>query len=84
MAWIREEKLHWANVINVMSINPAAMKAVNDMNNAVTFSGRRRSRARRKRLSPRQFRCRTNAASERWRTESFSDTHPTTLSWQAM
>lgn len=37
MGWIREEKLHWANVINVMSINPAAMKAVNDMNNAVTF-----------------------------------------------
>ena len=39
MSWIREadERLHWANVINVMSINPAAMKAVNDMNNAITF-----------------------------------------------
>ncbi len=38
MSWIREaeERLHWANVINVMSINPAAMKAVNDMNNAIT------------------------------------------------
>ena len=29
--------MHWANVINVMSINPAAMKAVNDMNSAITF-----------------------------------------------
>jgi len=39
MSWIREaeERLHWANVINVMSINPKAMKAVNDMNNAITF-----------------------------------------------
>ena len=39
MSWIREsnERLHWANVINVMSINPAAMQAVSDMNNAITF-----------------------------------------------
>ena len=39
MSWIREaeERLHWANVINVMSINPSAMKAVNDLNNAITF-----------------------------------------------
>ena len=39
MSWIREaeERLHWANVINVMSINPAAMKAVNDLNDAITF-----------------------------------------------
>ena len=37
MAWIREEKLHWANVINVMSINPAAMRAVDDLNKAITF-----------------------------------------------
>ncbi len=39
MPWIREaeERLHWANVINVMSINPTAMKAVNDMTNAITF-----------------------------------------------
>ena len=39
MSWIREaeERLHWANVINVMSINPTAMKAVNDLNNAITF-----------------------------------------------
>ena len=39
MPWIREaeERLHWANVINIMSINPKAMQAVSDMNNAVTF-----------------------------------------------
>ena len=39
MSWIREaeERLHWVNVINVMSINPAAMEAVNNLNNAVTF-----------------------------------------------
>ena len=39
MPWIREaeERLHWANIINIMSINPAAMKAVNDMSNAITF-----------------------------------------------
>ena len=46
MSWIREveERLHWANVINVMSINPAAMKAVNDMNNAITFGSSALSR----------------------------------------
>ncbi len=39
MSWIREaeERLHWANVINVMSISPVTMKAVNEMNNAITF-----------------------------------------------
>ena len=39
MSWIREadERLHSANVINVMSINPSAMKAVNDLNNSITF-----------------------------------------------
>ena len=39
MPWIREseERLHSANVINVMSINPNAMQAVNDLNNAITF-----------------------------------------------
>ena len=39
MSWIREadEPLHSANVINVMSVNPSAMKAVNDLNNAITF-----------------------------------------------
>ena len=39
MSWIREadEPLHSANVINVMSINPSALKAVNDLNNSITF-----------------------------------------------
>ena len=39
MSWIREaeERMHPANVINVMSINPAAMKAVSDLNRAITF-----------------------------------------------
>ena len=46
LSWIREaeERLHWANVINVMSINPKAMKAVNDMNNAITFGSSALSR----------------------------------------
>ena len=46
MSWIREseERLHWANVINVMSINPKAMKAVNDLNNAITFGASALSR----------------------------------------
>ena len=46
MSWIREaeERLHWANVINVMSINPAAMKAVNDLNNAITFGSSKLTR----------------------------------------
>ena len=39
MSWIREadEPLHSANVINVMSINPSVLKAVNDLNNSITF-----------------------------------------------
>ena len=39
MPWIREaeERLHWANVINIMSINPKAMQSVSDFNNAITF-----------------------------------------------
>ena len=46
LSWIREaeERLYWANVINVMSINPKAMKAVNDMNNAITFGSSALSR----------------------------------------
>ena len=43
-----EERLHPANVINVMSINPSVMKAVSDLNSAITF-GARRSAAPRKR-----------------------------------
>jgi len=37
MAWIREEALDMANIIKVMSINPAAMQAVERMNGAITF-----------------------------------------------
>lgn len=37
MAWIREEKPRWANVISVMFINPVAMRAVDDLNKAITF-----------------------------------------------
>jgi alkylhydroperoxidase family enzyme len=43
MSWIREaanvEPWAQANVIRVMSINPKAMKAVMDLNRAVTFGG---------------------------------------------
>ena len=37
MAWIREEDLDIANIIKVMSINPAAMRTVERMNGAITF-----------------------------------------------
>ena len=37
MSWIREEDVDLANVIKVMSINPGAMKAVQDLNAAITF-----------------------------------------------
>ena len=37
MSWIREEDLNIANVIKVMSINPGAMQAVLNMNEAITF-----------------------------------------------
>ena len=43
MSWIREQPSSepWAqaNVIRCMSINPKAMKAVMDLNRAVTFGG---------------------------------------------
>ena len=47
MSWIREadEPLHSANVINVMSINPSALKAVNDLNNSITFGSSALTRA---------------------------------------
>ena len=82
ISWIREAL--WtnlctplANVINVMSINPSAMKAVNDLNNSITSasgrscrvcqrSARPHSPAHRRRRSPPRSQCRTNAASERW------------------
>jgi alkylhydroperoxidase family enzyme len=37
MSWIRQEDLDLPNVINVMSINPRAMRAVQHLNAAVTF-----------------------------------------------
>jgi alkylhydroperoxidase family enzyme len=38
MSWIREiQGLRLSNVIKVMSINPRAMQAVQDMNAAITF-----------------------------------------------
>ena len=37
MAWIHEEDLNLANIIKVMSINPGAMEAVQQMNAAITF-----------------------------------------------
>ena len=37
MSWIREEDLDLSNVIKVMSINPKAMEAVQNLNKAVTF-----------------------------------------------
>ena len=47
MSWIREadEPPHSANIINVMSINPSAIKAVNDLNNAITFGSSALTRA---------------------------------------
>ncbi len=44
MAWISEEDIDAANVIKVMSIDPPAMKAVYDMNMAVTFGASRLTR----------------------------------------
>ena len=38
MSWIREvEELQLANVIKVMSINPGAMQAVQNLNQSLTF-----------------------------------------------
>ena len=37
MAWIREEGLDLSPVIRIMSINPKAMEAVQQLNAAVTF-----------------------------------------------
>ena len=37
MAWIRQEEVPFGNVIRVMSINEPAMKAVQGLNQAVTF-----------------------------------------------
>ncbi len=37
MSWIREEDVNMANIIKVMSINPKAMEAVMQSNQAITF-----------------------------------------------
>lgn len=37
MAWIRQEEVRFGNVIKIMSINEGAMKAVQAVNQAVTF-----------------------------------------------
>ncbi len=39
MSRIREEDLDLSNVIKVMSINPKAMEAVQNLNRAITFGG---------------------------------------------
>ncbi len=37
MGWIRQEEVPFGNVIKIMSINEGAMKAVQAVNQAVTF-----------------------------------------------
>ena len=37
MAWIRQEEVQFGNIIKIMSINEVAMKAVQSVNQAVTF-----------------------------------------------
>jgi alkylhydroperoxidase family enzyme len=37
MGWIRQEEVPFGNVIKIMSINESAMKAVQAVNQAVTF-----------------------------------------------
>ena len=39
MSWIREEDVNLPEVIKVMSIQPKAMEAVQQLNTAVTFGG---------------------------------------------
>ena len=39
MSWIREEDVDLANVIKVMSINPNAMAAVQNLHQPITFGG---------------------------------------------
>ncbi len=47
MSWIREdERVQLSNVIKVMSINPAAMQAVMDLNAAITFGASALTRVR--------------------------------------
>ena len=37
MSWIQEADVNVSNVMKVMSINPKAMEAVSNLNQAVTF-----------------------------------------------
>lgn len=37
MSWIREADVNFGNVIKVMSINPQAMEAVQNLNQALSF-----------------------------------------------
>ena len=37
MSWIKEADVNLSNVIKVMSINPKAMEAMSNLNQAVTF-----------------------------------------------
>ena len=37
MSWIKEAEANVSNVMKVMSINPQAMEAVSNLNQAVTF-----------------------------------------------
>ena len=37
MSWIRQEAVGMSPVIDVMSINPKAMEAVKNLNQAITF-----------------------------------------------
>ena len=39
MPWIREEDVKLGNVIKIMSINPTAMEAVQNMGQAIRFDG---------------------------------------------
>ena len=39
MSWIREEDVNLPEIIKVMSIQPRAMEAVQQVNMAVTFGG---------------------------------------------
>ena len=44
MSWIREENLNIPPIIRCLSINPGAMKAVSDLNQAVHFGSYLRNR----------------------------------------
>jgi alkylhydroperoxidase family enzyme len=51
MSWIREEDINLGNVIKVMSISPAAMEAVQKMNQAIRFDGSALTRVQREAIA---------------------------------